>query len=205
MMQPMSCIDCSNQICIEGIQINERREKYMRKLRLMLAGSAVVIGGWLMANAPGYIRQGSSETADNEYTSVAEEEQDFVYVLNVGETSVILASLEEITEVINTVKDSYNDSDKTNAIAAQLDALDAETETDSLALASIEPEDRPIVMAAKDEVSQETKTENSFENKIEIVKIQSAGVQVMSVEEAADIVKSALWAVPVSQEIYSDY
>lgn len=176
----------------------------MRKLRLMLAGAAVVIVSWLMVKAPGYITQDSSEIVDNEDIS-AEEEQDFVYVLNVGETSVILASLEEITEVIDTVKDSYSDNDKTNAITAKIEALNAETETGSLAQASIEPEDRPIVMTAQDEISQETKKVDFFKDKIEIIKIQSAGVQVMSVEEASGIIKSALWAVSVSPEIYSDY
>lgn len=179
-----------NQICTGGWQIHERREKYMRKLKLILAGLALVLGSCLIVKAPGYLIQNSSESRVSESDVISTENQDFVYVLNVGETSVVLASLEEVTQVIDTVKDMYCE-DENSIVATQADGV----ESKALAQASIEPENRPMVMAAEDEISQETTETVSLENKVEILKIQSAGMQAVSVDEAVDIVKSALWAV----------
>jgi len=172
----------------------------MRKLKLILAGSALVVGSCLIVKAPGYLIQNSSESRTSESDMISAENQDFVYVLNVGEASVTLASLEEVNQVIDTVKDMYSE-DENSAVAAQADGV----ESKALAQASIEPENRPMVMAAEDEISQETTETVSLEDKIQILKIQSTEMQTVSVDEAVDIVKSALWAVSTSQEIYSDY
>lgn len=172
----------------------------MRKLKLILAGSALVIGSCLIVKAPGYLIQNSSESRASQSDMISAENQDFVYVLNVGETSVALASLEEVSQVIDTIK-SMNSEDEDNIVAAQADGVESEV----LAQASIEPENRPMVMTAEDERLQETAETVSFEDKIQILKIQSAEMQTMSVDEAVDIVKSALWAVSVLQETHSDY
>lgn len=180
--------------------MNERREKYMRKLKLILAGSALVIGSCLVVKAPGYLIQNSSESRMSESDMISAENQDFVYVLNVGETSVALASYEEASRVIDTVKTMCSE-DENNAAAPQTDGAESKV----LAQASIEPENRPMVMAAEDETLQETAETVSFEDKVKILKIQSTGMQTVSVDEAVDIVKSALWAVSVLQETHSDY
>ena len=86
-------------------------------------------------------------------------------------------------------------------VAAQANGVESEV----LARASIEPENRPMVMTAEDEILQETAETVSFEDKIEVLKIQSTEIQTVSVDEAVDIVKSALWAVSVLQETHSDY
>lgn len=172
----------------------------MRKLKLILAGSALVIGSCLIVKAPGYLIQNSSESRASQSDMISAENQDFVYVLNVGETSVALASLEEVSQVIDTIK-SMNSEDEDNIVAAQADGVESEV----LAQASIEPENRPMVMTAEDERLQETAETVSFEDKIQILKIQSAEMQTISVDEAVDIVKSALWAVSVLQETHSDY
>lgn len=180
--------------------MNERREKYMRKLKLILAGSALVLGSCLIVKAPGYLIQNSSENRMSQSDMISAENQDFVYVLNVGETSVALASFEEVSQVVDTVK-NMNYEDENNIVAAQANGVKSET----LAQASIEPENRPMVMTAEDEILQETAETVSFEDKIEVLKIQSTGMQTVSVDEAVDIVKSALWAVSVLQETHSDY
>lgn len=172
----------------------------MRKLKLILAGSALVIGSCLIVKAPGYLIQNSSESRASQSDMISAENQDFVYVLNVGETSVALASLEEVSQVIDTIK-SMNSEDEDNIVATQADGVESEV----LAQASIEPENRPMVMTAEDERLQETAETVSFEDKIQILKIQSAEMQTISVDEAVDIVKSALWAVSVLQETHSDY
>ncbi len=178
--------------------MNERREKYMRKLKLILAGSALVLGSCLIVKAPGYLIQNSSESRMSQSDMISAENQDFVYVLNVGETSVALASFEEVSRVVDTVK---NSEDENGIVAAQANGVESEV----LARASIEPENRPMVMTAEDEILQETAETVSFEDKIEVLKIQSTEIQTVSVDEAVDIVKSALWAVSVLQETHSDY
>lgn len=179
---------------------NERREKYMRKLKLILAGSALVLGSCLIVKAPGYLIQNSSESRMSQSDMISAENQDFVYVLNVGETSVALASFEEVSRVVDTVK-NMNSEDENGIVAAQANGVESEV----LARASIEPENRPMVMTAEDEILQETAETVSFEDKIEVLKIQSTEIQTVSVDEAVDIVKSALWAVSVLQETHSDY
>lgn len=128
------------------------------------------------------------------------------YVLSVGDTSVVLSSLEEITEVINTVKDLYDDREEYQAVITEAEDSRFGTATCELVQAGIEPVNRPIVMAAGDDsrVSQGTDEAVSFGNSIEIVQTYSAGIQAMSVEEAVDTVKSALQVVCVSQETYSE-
>ena len=161
----------------------------MRKLKLILAGSALVMGSCLIVKAPGYLIQNSSGSRVSQSDMISAENQDFVYVLNVGETSVALASLEEVSRVVDTIKNMHSE-DEDSIVAAQ---------------ASIEPENRPMVMTAEDEILQETAETVSIEDKIQVLKIQSTGMQTVSVDEAVDIVKSALWAVSVLQETHSDY
>ena len=180
--------------------MNERREKYMRKLKLILAGSALVLGSCLIVKAPGYLIQNSSESRMSQSDMISAENQDFVYVLNVGETSVALASFEEVSRVVDTVK-NMNSEDENGIVAAQANGVESEV----LARASIEPENRPMVMTAEDEILQETAETVSIEDKIQVLKIQSTEIQTVSVDEAVDIVKSALWAVSVLQETHSDY
>ena len=157
--------------------------------KLILAGSALVMGSCLIVKAPGYLIQNSSESRVSQSDMISAENQDFVYVLNVGETSVALASLEEVSRVVDTIKNMHSE-DEDSIVAAQ---------------ASIEPENRPMVMTAEDEILQETAETVSIEDKIQVLKIQSTGMQTVSVDEAVDIVKSALWAVSVLQETHSDY
>ena len=61
--------------------MNERREKYMRKLKLILAGSALVLGSCLIVKAPGYLIQNSSESRMSQSDMISAENQDFVYLL----------------------------------------------------------------------------------------------------------------------------
>ena len=91
--------------------MNERREKYMRKLKLILAGSALVLGSCLIVKAPGYLIQNSSESRMSQSDMISAENQDFVYVLNVGETSVALASFEEVSRVVDTVKNMNSEDE----------------------------------------------------------------------------------------------
>lgn len=172
----------------------------MRKLKLILAGSALVMGSCLIVKAPGYLIQNSSESRVSQSDMISAENQDFVYVLNVGETSVALASLGEVSRVVDTIKNMHSE-DEDSIVAAQADGVESEV----LAQASIEPENRPMVMTAEDEILQETAETVSIEDKIQVLKIQSTGMQTVSVDEAVDIVKSALWAVSVLQETHSDY
>lgn len=172
----------------------------MRKLKLILAGSALVMGSCLIVKAPGYLIQNSSESRVSQSDMISAENQDFVYVLNVGETSVALASLEEVSRVVDTIKNMHSE-DEDSIVAAQADGVESEV----LAQASIEPENRPMVMTAEDEILQETAETVSIEDKIQVLKLQSTGMQTVSVDEAVDIVKSALWAVSVLQETHSDY
>ena len=172
----------------------------MRKLKLILAGSALVMGSCLIVKAPGYLIQNSSESRVSQSDMISAENQDFVYVLNVGETSVALASLEEVSRVVDTIKNMHSE-DEDSIVAAQADGVESEV----LAQASIEPENRPMVMTAEDEIFQETAETVSIEYKIQDLKIKSTGMQTVSVDEAVDIVKSALWAVSVLQDTHSDY
>ena len=135
----------------------------MRKLKLILAGSALVMGSCLIVKAPGYLIQNSSESRVSQSDMISAENQDFVYVLNVGETSVALASLEEVSRVVDTIKNMHSE-DEDSIVAAQADGVESEV----LAQASIEPENRPMVMTAEDEILQETAETVSIEDKIHV-------------------------------------
>ena len=139
----------------------------MRKLKLILAGSALVMGSCLIVKAPGYLIQNSSESRVSQSDMISAENQDFVYVLNVGETSVALASLEEVSRVVDTIKNMHSE-DEDSIVAAQADGVESEV----LAQASIEPENRPMVMTAEDEILQETAETVSIEDKIQNLKIK---------------------------------
>lgn len=134
------------------------------------------------------------------------EVQDPAYVLNVGDASVVLSSLEEIKEVVNTVKDLYDDGNAYQAVITETEDARFGTATCELVQAGIEPVDRPFVMASPEggDVSENTGETVSFESDIEIVQTYSGGDLAVSVEEAVDIVKSALEVVSVSRETYSE-
>lgn len=135
------------------------------------------------------------------------EAQESAYVLNVDDTSVVLASLEEVTEVVNAVKDEYDAEDNYQAVIAQSEDSRFGTATCELVQASIEPVNNPIVMASEDgeDIQQNNEEEIiTFGNKIEIVETYSTEEQTVSVEEAVEAVKAALQVVSVSKETYSE-
>ena len=68
---------------------------------------------------------------------------------------------------------NMNSEDENGIVAAQANGVESEV----LARASIEPENRPMVMTAEDEILQETAETVSFEDKIEVLKIQSTEIQ----------------------------
>lgn len=128
------------------------------------------------------------------------------YVIHVGDTSVAVASLEEVSEVVNIVKASYDDEDKYEAVITESEDSRFETATCELVQAGIEPENRPIVMASEDggQSVQSTEDTLSFGNEIQVIETYSADVETVSVEEAVNTIRSVLEVVTVAREDYTE-
>ena len=122
---------------------------------------------------------------------------------------MVLASLEDVSEVVNTVKAAYDEDDfydsRQEVIRETADSKVENTDCGPVKEASIEPVNKPIVMAAGEEdgstedASSETQ-QSSFTDKIKITETYAADAQIMSVEDAVKVIKSALQKTIVSKE-----
>jgi murein DD-endopeptidase MepM/ murein hydrolase activator NlpD len=132
--------------------------------------------------------------------------EDVTYTVNVGDTSVVLASLEEVAEVVNIVKEGYDDSGKYEAVITDKEDERFGTAECELVQASIEPENKPMVMAAEDGAGEENADELSlaFGNEIEVIETYNAADRVLSVDEAAEVLRSALQVIQVKEETYTE-
>ena len=132
--------------------------------------------------------------------------QQTVYTLSVGDVSVVLSSLEEVAEVVDSVKDIYEAGDDYQTVITESDSERFGTATCELVQASIEPENRPMVMASGDGTVDESGNAEtdvvSFGNDIEIV--ETYAEETVSVEEAVSMIKDALQVVSVKEETYTE-
>jgi murein DD-endopeptidase MepM/ murein hydrolase activator NlpD len=134
--------------------------------------------------------------------------EDVTYTVNVGDTSVVLASLEEVAEVVNIVKEGYDDSGKYEAVITEKEDERFSTAECELVQASIEPENKPMVMAAEDGAVEENADAGelslAFGNEIEVIETYNAADRVLSVDEAAEVLRSALQVIQVREETYTE-
>lgn len=193
-------------------------KNYGKRMKLFFAGAAIVAGMCIMMSVPwakGFVE---AEANNTEYSELEEnmhrefddsQEEETAYVLNVDDTSVVLASLEDVSEVVNTVKAAYDEDDfydsRQEVIRETADSKVENTDCGPVKEASIEPVNKPIVMAAGEEdgstedASSETQ-QSSFTDKIKITETYAADAQIMSVEDAVKVIKSALQKTIVSKE-----
>ena len=89
-------------------------------MKLFFAGAAIVAGMCIMMSVPWAKGFAEAEANNTEYSELEEnmhrefddsQEEETAYVLNVDDTSVVLASLEDVSEVVNTVKAAYDEDD----------------------------------------------------------------------------------------------
>ena len=163
-------------------------KNYGKRMKLFFAGAAIVAGMCIMMSVPW--AKGFAEAEAND-------------------TSVVLASLEDVSEVVNTVKAAYDEDDfydsRQEVIRETADSKVENTDCGPVKEASIEPVNKPIVMAAGEEdgstedASSETQ-QSSFTDKIKITETYAADAQIMSVEDAVKVIKSALQKTIVSKE-----
>ena len=187
-------------------------------MKLFFAGAAIVAGMCIMMSVPWGKGFAEAEANNTEYSELEEnmhrefddsQEEETAYVLNVDDTSVVLASLEDVSEVVNTVKAAYDEDDfydsRQEVIRETADSKVENTDCGPVKEASIEPVNKPIVMAAGEEdgstedASSETQ-QSSFTDKIKITETYAADAQIMSVEDAVKVIKSALQKTIVSKE-----
>lgn len=130
---------------------------------------------------------------------------DTSYELVVDGTTVVLSSVEEVSEVLNTVKDQYDVEDKYQAVITETKDDRFASATCELVQASIEPVNKPIVMASEDgsaAANTQADTDISFDNNIQIRKTYADSAQILSVEEAIEALKPEIAVVSVSTESY---
>ncbi len=193
-------------------------KNYGKRMKLFFAGAAIVAGMCIMMSVPWGKGFAEAEANNTEYSELEEnmhrefddsQEEETAYVLNVDDTSVVLASLEDVSEVVNTVKAAYDEDDfydsRQEVIRETADSKVENTDCGPVKEASIEPVNKPIVMAAGEEdgstedASSETQ-QSSFTDKIKITETYAADAQIMSVEDAVKVIKSALQKTIVSNE-----
>lgn len=193
-------------------------KNYGKRMKLFFAGAAIVAGMCIMMSVPWGKGFAEAEANNTEYSELEEnmhrefddsQEEETAYVLNVDDTSVVLASLEDVSEVVNTVKAAYDEDDfydsRQEVIRETADSKVENTDCGTVKEASIEPVNKPIVMAAGEEdgstedASSETQ-QSSFTDKIKITETYAADAQIMSVEDAVKVIKSALQKTIVSKE-----
>lgn len=193
-------------------------KNYGKRMKLFFAGAAIVAGMCIMMSVPWAKGFAEVEANNTEYSELEEnmhrefddsQEEETAYVLNVDDTSVVLASLEDVSEVVNTVKAAYDEDDfydsRQEVIRETADSKVENTDCGPVKEASIEPVNKPIVMAAGEEdgstedASSETQ-QSSFTDKIKITETYAADAQIMSVEDAVKVIKSALQKTIVSKE-----
>jgi len=193
-------------------------KNYGKRMKLFFAGAAIVAGMCIMMSVPWGKGFAEAEANNTEYSELEEnmhrefddsQEEETAYVLNVDDTSVVLASLEDVSEVVNTVKAAYDEDDfydsRQEVIRETADSKVENTDCGPVKEASIEPVNKPIVMAAGEEdgstedASSETQ-QSSFTDKIKITETYAADAQIMSVEDAVKVIKSALQKTIVSKE-----
>lgn len=193
-------------------------KNYGKRMKLFFAGAAIVAGMCIMMLVPWAKGFAEAEANNTEYSELEEnmhrefddsQEEETAYVLNVDDTSVVLASLEDVSEVVNTVKAAYDEDDfydsRQEVIRETADSKVENTDCGPVKEASIEPVNKPIVMAAGEEdgstedASSETQ-QSSFTDKIKITETYAADAQIMSVEDAVKVIKSALQKTIVSKE-----
>ena len=161
-------------------------KNYGKRMKLFFAGAAIVAGMCIMMSVPWAKGFAEAEANNTEYSELEEnmhrefddsQEEETAYVLNVDDTSVVLASLEDVSEVVNTVKAAYDEDDfydsRQEVIRETADSKVENTDCGPVKEASIEPVNKPIVMAAGEEdgstedASSETQ-QSSFTDKIKI-------------------------------------
>ena len=193
-------------------------KNYGKRMKLFFAGAAIVAGMCIMMSVPWGKGFAEAEANNTEYSELEEnmhrefddsQEEETAYVLNGDDTSVVLASLEDVSEVVNTVKAAYDEDDfydsRQEVIRETADSKVENTDCGPVKEASIEPVNKPIVMAAGEEdgstedASSETQ-QSSFTDKIKITETYAADAQIMSVEDAVKVIKSALQKTIVSKE-----
>lgn len=193
-------------------------KNYGKRMKLFFAGAAIVAGMCIMMSVPWAEGFAEAEANNTEYSELEEnmhrefddsQEEETAYVLNVDDTSVVLASFEDVSEVVNTVKAAYDEDDfydsRQEVIRETADSKVENTDCGPVKEASIEPVNKPIVMAAGEEdgstedASSETQ-QSSFTDKIKITETYAADAQIMSVEDAVKVIKSALQKTIVSKE-----
>lgn len=193
-------------------------KNYGKRMKLFFAGAAIVAGMCIMMSVPWAKGFAEAEANNTEYSELEEnmhrefddsQEEETAYVLNVDDTSVVLASLGDVSEVVNTVKAAYDEDDfydsRQEVIRETADSKVENTDCGPVKEASIEPVNKPIVMAAGEEdgstedASSETQ-QSSFTDKIKITETYAADAQIMSVEDAVKVIKSALQKTIVSKE-----
>ncbi len=112
--------------------------------------------------------------------------QETAYSVTIEDTSVVLSSLEEVTEVVNTVADQYDTENRYQAVIEEENDARFGEATCELVQASIEPVNKPMVMAAEstDTAAVNTQESLSLGSQIEIVQTYADKKEVLSVEEA---------------------
>ena len=185
-------------------------KNYGKRMKLFFAGAAIVAGMCIMMSVPWAKGFAEAEANNTEYSELEEnmhrefddsQEEETAYVLNVDDTSVVLASLEDVSEVVNTVKAAYDEDDFYDSRQEVI----RETADSKVENTDCGPVNKPIVMAAGEEdgstedASSETQ-QSSFTDKIKITETYAADAQIMSVEDAVKVIKSALQKTIVSKE-----
>ena len=182
-------------------------KNYGKRMKLFFAGAAILAGMCIMMSVPWGKGFAEAEANNTEYSELEEnmhrefddsQEEETAYVLNVDDTSVVLASLEDVSEVVNTVKAAYDEDDfydsRQEVIRETADSKVENTDCGPVKEASIEP-----VNGSTEDASSETQ-QSSFTDKIKITETYAADAQIMSVEDAVKVIKSALQKTIVSKE-----
>lgn len=129
------------------------------------------------------------------------------YTLSVGDVSVVLSSLEEISEVVDNVKNLYEETQDYQVVIQENEDERFGTAQCELLQASIEPENKPMVMAAEDGQAEPQETANletlEFANEIRISE-NYRKQETVSVEDAVALIKDALQVVAVEEEVYTE-
>lgn len=154
----------------------------------------------------------SGKLAENIYQQLKKEVLDIKeqgYELKVNETSVMLASLEEVTQVMNQLEDAYDVDNEYQSVIVQKDEEHFSNASAGLVKMSIEPENKPIVMAYEEMLQVQTEensktTSISFGDEIEIIQTRYADGQAVSVEEAVAALKPVLSVVVKNTEVYTE-
>lgn len=127
------------------------------------------------------------------------------YTLKVGDTSVVLESLEAVSQVMDAVKDEYDTDGRYQVVMNEKDGERFGTVACELRQASIEPENKPIVMAGEETQPEDTgETESVRFLDAVCVEQNYTATAPMVLEEAIAVIKEALQVETVETIVYTE-